>query len=769
MNRRVLKLIGYSSAALLLVCAAVRISAALLPVHLAEQASFDARYFTDRYGKPLGVILSEDQEHTIHVELGDVSPYFVQALVSAEDSRFYEHGGVDYTALSRALWQHTTLDDTRSGASTITMQLARMLDPKPRTLLSKLHEIYQAWRMEAGMSKAEILRAYINRLPMGGNLYGVEAASRHYFGVSARGLDLAQATLLAAIPNNPNHLQPHKNFASLRTRQNYILARLQAQKAIDAATRQQSWQGKLSLRDPAQKLFAPHLLMRLHQTQAHDAHLLQTTLDLELQRFIEQQVRHTLLYLNGVRQAAVLVVNNRNGEVLAYVGSPDYYEPHEGMNDGVQAKRQSGSALKPFLYEYSFEKNLIQPTTILADIPSRWDLGDQPGQYAPQDYSKDFLGPVRASAALANSLNVPAVRLLETISVPAFQARLQTLGIHLANNADYYGLGLVLGGAEVSLEDMTRAYLTFARSGDSLPLQFVRAVNGKRVANENELSPVGDAQTWQLTGQLLSDPYLRAQSFGVDSILRLPFPVAVKTGTSSHHRDNWTFGFSSDYTVGVWVGNFDGEPMNTLSGVTGAAPLFAKIMLRLHENSPPTALPLPEKFVKVRICPLSGEAPGKFCPHVALDFIAKDRLAEFEAHPCDWHQPHNEVRLPALYQEWAQRHQVQVAQSGVLRILHPVAGSRYVLSNTIPTLQQNLELRVSGIHEGLVWQVDGHIMPASEDHLLWPVQLGKHTLHVNSVDGQQAEAMFEVVKEEDLPVANPADRPSQALYPLALH
>lgn len=732
---------------LLLAGAALRLSAELQPVRLAEEASFDARYFTDRYGKPLGMIVSEGQERAIRAELFDISPYFVQGMISAEDSRFYRHGGVDYRALARALWQHATWRNQRGGASTITMQLARMLDPKPRTLINKMREIHQAWRMEAGMNKMEILRAYLNRLPMGGNLYGVEAASRHYFGIGADRLDLAQATLLAAIPNDPNHLQPHRHYSSVRIRQNYILARLEQAGAIDPELRRQAWQEKLSLRDPEQLLLAPHLLLRLHGEVERHAHLLQTTLDLDLQGFVEQQVRDTLQRLDGVRHAAVLVVDNRTGDVLAYVGSPDYQEPREGMNDGVRARRQPGSALKPFLYEYAFEQGLIQPTSILADIPSEWDMGDQPGRYAPQDYSKVFAGPVRAGAALANSLNVPAVRLLEQVSVAAWQARLQALGMRLPETPDHYGLGLVLGGAEVTLQEMTQAYLTFARSGHATPLKLLRAVNGVATAAES-VAPVGNAQSWQLTAQILADPYLRALSFGVDSVLRLPFPVAVKTGTSSHYRDNWTLGFSTDYTVGVWVGNFDGAPLPDLSGVSGAAPLFAKIMLRLHEEHPPTALPLPENVVKTQVCALSGKKPGHYCPHVALDFVARDRLDEFSAAPCDWHTAPGESRLPALFAQWAEEHKVSVQQTDKLRIMHPVNGSRYVLSHALPRAQQRIEFKANDDHASLEWRINGQALETNQDRLLWPLLAGQHRLSVHGEDGSQSDIVFEVVDEQ---------------------
>ncbi len=354
---------------------------------------------------------------------------------------------------------------------------------------------------------------------------------------------------------------------------------------------------------------------------------------------------------NNVHHAAALILDNRSGDVLVYVGSPDYFADSQmGRNDGVQALRQPGSTLKPFLYQLALEKRVIRPNTVLADVPTRYAI---PGAklYTPSDYSETFQGPVRVRVALANSLNVPAVRTLEKVGVPAFLQRLHELGFsHLTQSPDYYGLGLTLGSGEVSLWELAKAYLTMARHGEGIELRYQvldeqgsegSGVRGEWSGNKRDrearrqgdneaknssliphpsfltliphphpsLKTLPSPSLWSLITDMLSDSHARSKAFGVDSLLRLPFPAAVKTGTSSDFRDTWTIGFTTEYTVATWVGNFDGAPMKQVSGVMGAAPLWNRIMLHLHEQKEPAAFPAPDGLVKRPICALSGARP----------------------------------------------------------------------------------------------------------------------------------------------------------------
>jgi penicillin-binding protein 1C len=374
------------------------------------------------------------------------------------------------------------------------MQLARMLDPVSRSLAGKVQEIWLSWRLVAGMNKDEILSSYINRLPMGGNIYGVEAAARTYFSIPANDLNLAQASLLAAIPNNPTYFDPLQHYQRLKQRQKYVLNRMVQDGYITRSQAERGYAEEISFQSRQRGIIAaPHFLFWLASQQStppitppptpprkqggaksvRNSSPIRTTIDRRLQQFVEAQVQQVLssLAANNVHDAAALVIDNHTGEVLAYVGSPDYFnEAKQGRNDGVQALRQPGSTLKPFLYELALEKGVIRPNTILADVPAHYAI---PGAklYSPTDYTKSFLGPVRVRVALANSLNVPAVRVLEKVGVQTFLDRLHQLRFeHLNQSAEYYGLGLTLGSGEVSLWELARAYVTMARVGEAAPL-----------------------------------------------------------------------------------------------------------------------------------------------------------------------------------------------------------------------------------------------------------------------------------------------------------
>ncbi|XGV99859.1 MAG: transglycosylase domain-containing protein [Leptolyngbya sp. BL-A-14] len=454
-------------------CLLVRSLPYAVPIRAAALAQDQqAITFTDRNGLPLGTVLTRDQDHTVNVPLAQVSLPFKQAIVAAEDGRFYQHGALDGRAIVRAVLEAMQARQVVSGASTITMQLARMLEPSPRTLSGKVKEIWTSWRLAAGMSKDDILQAYVNRLPMGGNVYGIEAAARLYFGIPASDLNVAQASLLAGLPNDPNRLNPYDRWQALKKRQTYVLNRMVQDRYLSRADADRAFEEKLALQPRQQGIIAaPHFLFWLaEQRSTHPAEV-RTTLDRPLQQFVEAQVQQVIQTLepHNVHHAAALVLDNHSGNVLAYVGSPNYFaDAQGGRNDGVQALRQPGSTLKPFLYELALEQRVIRPNTILADIPTRYAI---PGAklYTPSDYSETFQGPVRVRVALANSLNVPAVRVLEKVSVRAFLDRLHQLGFtHLTQTPDYYGLGLALGGGEVSLWELARAYLVLANRGEAI-------------------------------------------------------------------------------------------------------------------------------------------------------------------------------------------------------------------------------------------------------------------------------------------------------------
>ncbi|MCT7985944.1 penicillin-binding protein 1C [Laspinema sp. A4] len=707
----------------------VRMLPYLAPIPAEDIAqSEQAVSFRDRNGLPLGTLLTRDQDHTAVVALDQVSKPFLQAIIAAEDKRYYQHGAIDLQAIARAVLEAVQARSLVSGASTITMQLARMLEPAPRTLPNKLGEVWLSWRLFAGMNRDEILQAYINRLPMGGNIYGVEAAARTYFGLPASELNLAQGSILAAIPNAPNYYNPYSNWRSLKKRQRYVLDRMIADGYItpEEATRAEQEEIQVLLPDRA-IIAAPHFLFWLAERLPDGVSTVQTTLDRPLQQFVQTQVQEVVrsLVAHQVNHAAALVIDNHTGEVLAYVGSPNYFaDAQQGRNDGVQALRQPGSALKPFLYQFALEIGAIAPNQILADVPTHYAI---PGAqlYSPVDYSEKFLGPVRVRAALANSLNVPTVRVLEQVGVERFLGRLHQLGFeHLTKSPDYYGLGLALGSGEVSLWELARAYVAIARNGDLMPLS---VTPGSRLP-ASSAPPLPESSYWALIGDMLSDRYARSQAFGVESVLSLPFPAAVKTGTSSDYRDTWTVGYTVDYTVATWVGNFSGDRMRKVSGVTGAAPLWNRIMLHLHETREPAALPTPEHLVQYPICAVTGLKPQADCPAVVLEYLAPEHLSAYNRG--------EEFELSAEYNSWLAR-QSQPQQSGDrLKIAFPENDDYFILDSrdSAPRIQFKLAVAPKTPIE---WWLSGPSGKQKLNHeanhaLFWPMEVGKWTLEVKS-------------------------------------
>jgi penicillin-binding protein 1C len=709
-----------------LACAVLRLFPYVAPIRATTLAAdTPAVDFFDRNGLPLGTVLSRDQEHTAYVPLGQVAPDFVHAIVAAEDGRFWQHGPLDGAAAVRAAWQLLRDRKVVSGASTITMQLARMLEPGGGGVAEKAAQIWGAWRIAAGSSRAQILEAYVNRLPMGGNIYGVEAAARIYFGTTADRLDLAQASLLAALPNDPTGLDPYDNIAALRARQSYVLERMAADGYLTPAQATAAQAEHISLRPRGGGIVtAPHFLFYIASALPRGTSRVRTTLDRPLQEFVEEQVRQTIGDLAGhdAHQAAALVVDNRTGDVLAYTGSTDYFDRSAlGSNDGVQSLRQPGSTLKPFLYQFALQERSIHPNTILEDVPSYYAI---PGGelYSPSDYSGDFLGPVRVRIALADSLNVPAVHVLSSIGVSAFLDRLHALGFaHLTHPPDYYGLGLTLGSGEVSLWELTHAYLTAARGGAAISLRTI--YGGQSTPSEESLA--GDPASWALVTDMLADAHARAASFGVDSMLAPPFPAAVKTGTSSDYRDTWTVGYTTEYTVGVWVGNFDGRPMRNVSGVTGAAPLWNRIMLHLHEGRDPDPFAPPPGLVREPICATTGGIPGATCPATVLEYLyPQDLAAYFASRPA--HCCGSGVRALA-----------SASSAPIITGIHivfPHDGDTFLLhvadSATETTGAQALEFQAAAPNGANVrWRLDGSpLLSNGAASAIWRLRPGRYAL-----------------------------------------
>jgi penicillin-binding protein 1C len=712
-----------------------------------QREKFHSVKFYDRNGKLLQEVLSENSNRSIHVELDKVSRYFIEAILACEDKHFYRHRGIDYKAVMRAGWQNLRERRIVSGASTITLQLARMMRPGERTFLKKIKEAYFAYRLEAGLSKKEILESYINRIPMGGNLYGIESASKAYFGITSSDLTLAQASFLASIPNSPTRLNPYNNREDIKKRQRYVLKEMAEEKIIEKNRIARVLKEDISLKPQIASFLAPHFVFTLMKTLPENIQNVKVTIDCELQKMAREQASRVVKAIEqfNVTNAAVILLDNRTGEILAYVGSADFFNSeNEGEIDGVKALRQPGSTLKPFLYLLAFEEGFT-PAKIVSDIPTYYKMPT--GIYSPKNYSEDFYGPVRLREALANSLNVPAVRLLALIGIDKFLSRLREYEFNSLNrDAGYYGVGLVLGGGEVSLYELARAYMCLSRKGNFKQINKILRINGKERQNiETEKTISTPALNYMVT-DILSDKFARTSEFGFNSVLNFPFPCAAKTGTSYRFCDNWTVGFTRDYTLAVWVGNFDHSPMQKVSGVSGAGPLFANIMHLLYSKKRyPEKDTLPEKLTKVPICPLSGKRPNAYCPSIIEEIIPKEHLYSYYKDSCMMHTGNRGkliTVIPEKYKEWVEGLESkntsrEIRKEGEFQIVKPQNGAIfYRLSNVKPEYQSiEIELRTTENKEKVTWLLNGkELKKTLEEHkFLWQIKPGDYSLTARSI------------------------------------
>ncbi len=760
------------------------------PILAAEVKPFHSLRITDRHGVLLQEVRSRDGR-SAPVRLRAISPHFINAVIATEDRRFRSHSGVDWLAVGRAGVMNALPGGRRSGASTITLQLAKMLDPGPRTLAKKFREVQDAWRIEAGMTKDEILEQYMSRLPFGNQLFGVESASQDYFRKKAADLSLAQAALLAAVPNAPTLLNPRRNFDLVKKRQAFILERMLALGYISGEEKELAQAERIDIRGPVRPRIAPHFIERLQAGLPVQITGVTTTLNTRLQAAVEQQVREVISELKGrvVTNAAVFVLENSTGDVLAYVGSADFDDhANEGQNDGVQALRQPGSALKPFIYGLALEQGMTA-STMLHDLEVHFST--PVGDFSPRNYSRRFHGPVRLREALGNSLNVPAVRVIAELGPDAALARLREFGFQsLDADAEHYGVGLALGDGEVTLYELTRAYMYLARNGSIIPVREVlaqataAAAKGRRGDGVNERKMpdnperVSRPEAVYLITDILKDPYARATEFGMDSVLRLPFPAAVKTGTSRNYRDNWAVGYTREYTVGVWVGNFNGVPMQQVAGVSGAGPIFRRVMMLLQGKKGPKDFDRPAGLLEVEVCSLSGKLKGRDCPHGVSELFLRSEVEKQALEHCDVHRKlpvlaatgriapegaqsgETEYRvfedLPPIYESWQRetgrpvmpRELSRHADPGLFGIIRPAHQSIYRRPLDLAARYQTIRFEAVGAPGSaeVVWTLNGdEIGRTREAHFFdWPVRTGEYRLRATASGVPASEVRFTV-------------------------
>ena len=605
----------------------------------------------DREGRLLRELTSDTGVRGQPLELEEVGPRLVQATLTSEDAHFFEHRGVDGRAIARAAAQNLRHRRMISGASTIPQQLVELLDsrgpPRARGITDKLGEAARAQNLEEVLDKREILREYLNRLPYGNGLVGPEAAARAYFGVASKSLSWAQAAHLAVLPRAPSFLDPYDHPERVALRQRALLAALHAAGHLSDLELQRALAEPIVLRPLARPFLAPHLVEALIAGgDLSPGTSTTTTLDLGLQRAVEGLTRTHLASLadRGASDAAAIVVDNASGEVLAYVGSADFHDVNiAGQVDMAGARRQPGSTLKPFVYALAFAAGHTA-AEMTADVETAFI--EPGGVYTPENFDRNLEGPIPLREALAGSLNIPAVRLAAEHGPQKLLDLLHALGFaSLEQRADHYGLALALGSGEVELRELAAAYATLARGGSYAPLRFTVA-DPRQLGAPAPLTPVIDPAVAALVSEVLADPLARVRGLHGRGPFSMPYPVAVKTGTSSGYRDTWTVGYTRERTVAVWLGNADGAPTAELTGAAGAGPLFADIMGRAMQDVPQRA-PLWDAplLAQVEVCPLSGRPVGPACDEkVRRNFIA-DHLPEGT---CDLHvHVRRDARAPA--------------------------------------------------------------------------------------------------------------------------
>ena len=716
------------------VCASVGLAAA--PANLdntrAPYTPSD-RLILDRNGATIQRIRVDDKvRRGTWTSLDEISPALIDAVLASEDKRFFDHGGVDLRAAAAAAIINLRGGATTRGASSISMQVAAAMDKSlkrasdGRTVEQKIDQAQAAWALERVWSKQQILETYLNTIFFRGEIQGVSAAAHVLFGKSPHGLNAAESALLAALIRAPQAVR-----ATVERRACEVLKSLDAKGDCgQLAFAMDRWGSAAVMRNEGESI-APHVARYLSPGTE------KTTIDRDLQLAARDAIAKHLQQLSGrnAQDAAVVVIDNATGEVLVYVGSSGRLSA-AGEVDAARAPRQAGSTLKPFIYGLGLEKNLFTAATLLDDAPFSVDVGG--GAYTPQNYAHEYVGPVSVRTALASSLNVPAIRALTLVGVAPSHALLRRAGLTtLVDDPEHYGFSLALGSADVSLIELTNAYRAIANGGVVSSVQFSSCgsmCTSGPAATQSESGRDGRARAapttasrrlfsestaWIIT-DILADRGARYVTFGFDNPLALSHWAAVKTGTSKDMRDNWTIGFNTRVTVGVWVGNASGAPMHNVTGITGAGPIWADVMEAAAA-----------KFGTGR-----PSAPPANLLKRHIQFASSD--GQVEARRDEWFLRGTE---PASSQIAARE-----ASSAGARIVMPTDGTIIALDPDIPAANQRVQLKSGDAARASCWTVNDETLGCSALPVSWSPLAGNSVIKLMDADGQELDRVTIVVR-----------------------
>lgn len=710
-----------------------------LPPNLLNPAPNSTRCW-DRNGTLLVDFVGENAYRRRNLSQADLNSTLIQCVLAAEDHRFFQHRGIDFIATLRALWQ-----GGRTGASTITQQVIKIhSSAAPRDLATKWREIMLARQLEMRWDKQQILLAYLNQLDFGNRSQGLAQAALRYFRSEVTQLSLAQMSLLVALPRAPSRLNPLRHPDLALRRRNWILNRQQRMGWISEERAQLALNEPLQLRE--MHLQQPPAWLKATMNAGSDLHC---TIDAEIQKLCEKILDQELMPLRqkNAQCAAVIVANPRHGEILALAARSSRDQGFAQNWNIFQMPRSAGSTLKPFTYMLAFEHQLSTPATILADIPSFYQTSE--GLDAPENYDKRFRGPVSVTTALASSLNVPAMRQLQALGgASVLLDYLKLCGFqHCHERAGDYGLGLTIGNAPVTLMELVEAYTCLANDGMRQPLHWLKSTVPP--AQRRVASPTS---AW-LIRDILANPAARTEGFARGGPLELPFYCAAKTGTSSNYRDNWCVGLISDWIVGVWLGNLDQRPMQNVSGVTGAGPIFRQIIIELEKRLPSLAPNRPADIVHCCIDPRTGKilaqpsSTGQWvhCPRNSLPAPAE---------PSDY-DPQKRAYLDAIYTPWLRSEQnsrrnecaerVDSPSQTQLCALIPARDATFYLD---PELPNGKYLRlISNLPQFAEWSCDSLEIKVDPMVPAVVLQAGQHCLKLRDKrDGTIKEIRIRVIK-----------------------
>lgn len=688
--------VGYGLALFIISIGVLWALDALLPPPL-EHARQTSMLMLDSQERILRAFTTPPGMWRLPAHVDDVDPLYLKMLMAYEDRRFETHIGVDLLATVRALAQWLSHGRIVSGASTLTMQTARLLEPHPRNVIGKVGEMLRALQLERRYDKAQILNFYLTLAPYGGNLEGVRAATLAWFGKEPIRLTPAEAALLVVLPQAPSRLRPDRFQERARAARNKVLSRMAQLGVLSEQQATEARQEALPTQHRPMPFLAPHLADRLRAAQPLNT-VQRTFIQREWQQTLETLARQQQFSLEKDSSVAILVVSNSDRRVLAYIGASDFYDSRRaGQVDMIQAVRSPGSTLKPLIYGLGFDDLLIHPETLIEDVPTRF------GDYSPTNFRNTYVGQLTVREALQQSLNIPAVAVLEQVGPARAAARLREVGLplHWSEAHPQPGLPLALGGVGMTLEELTTLYVGLANGGRIAPLRFI----------STDPEPTGqplltEAACWYL-GDILRNAPPPQNIVGPASVIR-PRLIAHKTGTSYGFRDAWALGFDADYTVGVWIGRPDGSPNPGYYGRNTAAPLLFRVFDGLPEPTRRSAAP-PDGVLQVR----RDQLP--------------ERLRYFRTRPA-----------------------LEIVHAPLLVLTFPVAGSTVELPEQDGTLAE-LPLSAKGGVKPLRWLVNGQplVSPSWRRQAFWqPDGEGLARITVLDQAGQVANAEVWISREE---------------------